>query len=157
MISQFNPRWSVAKKHDKFKLNFKKLLITGSPTSKIYAHTIMASSFTLVQCKHMTEDTMCEKIVSNDGDNKLKYGRHCFHKYKQLFEELITLKDIPSNAYKYWVPINKISLAISFFQQTLQMKPGITQNLSLDGCSFNHLPVYQCGGIPINFCLNFTY
>ena len=142
------------KKHNKLELNLKRLLVSGSSTSKIYARTIMASSFTLAQCKDLTEDPTYEETHSNEY-NDLKFGRRCFQKYKQLFEELMTGNDIPSNAYKYRVPVNKITMAISFLQETLQMKSGITRNMSLDGFSFNHLPVYQRGGIPVDSLFKF--
>ena len=133
----------------KIETNLRKLLIKGNRVTRLYGRSLLASSYSHFQCQQLLSNDDSDESTNNQSTMNTKFGRRKFIRYKNLFDEISVGQAIPSNIYRYHVPICKISGAIHFIQQTLQLKPGVLQNVKLDGHYFNNLPIYERGGIPV--------
>ena len=65
---------------------------------------------------------------------------------RKTFEILKSGKDIPKKKYSYRINFNKLANAMTFIQESLQVKPGVVRDVNIVGNIFRNLPVYERGG-----------
>lgn len=73
-------------------------------------------------------------------------GQIKFASLRRTYDILLDGQRLPKHDYSFRVDANKISATMQFMQNTLQLKPGYTRNVSLAGYDFEAMPVYQRGG-----------
>ena len=72
------------------------MIVKGNTTSKRYALSILASSYSHTQCKKFFGSYHVEGINGDEVDYQLKLGRKKFQSSRKNFESILAGLDLPS-------------------------------------------------------------
>ena len=69
-----------------------------------------------------------------------------FASSREVFQVLRRGRGVPKQNYTHQIDSIKLSTAMTFLQETLCVKPGVTRDVRITGDTFKNMPVYKRGG-----------
>lgn len=125
--------------------NMQMLILKGDRTTRIMIMSLLANSYTQKQCNTILEHG-AEAFPIENVQQHGRIGKDRFASSRKIFPLLAAGKGIPRYNYTYRVDATKISHSMEYLQSALNLKPGITRDVSIAGHKFLNMPVYERGG-----------
>ena len=72
-------------------------------------------------------------------------GKNQFASLREVFQVLRSGRGVPKQNYTYRIDPIKLSTAMTFLQESLCVKPGVTRDVRIAGNTFKNMPVYERG------------
>ena len=86
-----------------------------------------------------------ERYIGSSSDNVVKrkavIGKVFYSSLQKTFEILKSGEDIPKEKYSYRINSNNLANAMTFIQESLQVKPGVVRDANIVGNIFRNLPI----------------
>lgn len=121
----------------------------GNRKTSLVCQSVMATSLPRLRCKTIL-NTSYEALEDGQKPNvstlRRSMGREKFSSLRKTFKILKSGCDIPKHNYTFRIDAHKISNAISFLQESLQVKPGSSHNVCVAVHLFRDMAVYDQGG-----------
>ena len=121
----------------------------GNRNTSLVSQSIIASSLPRIRCEKLLNDSYeCLEAESQDEISPIRrrMGKVKFASLRKTYNIIKNGGEIPKHNYTFRIDGHKVSHAIAFLQESLQMKPGCTCNIWVSGHLFKDMCVYERGG-----------
>lgn len=125
------------------------LAVNGNRKVSIIAQSVLARSCVRSTAKQKLMDHV-EKLPSAQKQVipriRTTMGKVKFASLRRTYDILNNGGDVPKHDYSFRIDAGKIASCIQYLQQTLQVKPGSSRDVSISGHVFENMPIYERGG-----------
>lgn len=125
------------------------LALFGERRVFIVCQSVLAASIDRTQLKRFLEfrhEALDEFSKSCIGEHKHSMGQYKFASLRKTFLYLLKGEKVRKHAYTFRVDAIRLGSAMKFLQESLQVKPGSTRNITVAGTLFQNMPIYERGG-----------
>lgn len=116
--------------------NTVRLALIGEKTMSIAAGSLLAASY-----EHNTLRTMYEEAEVDVPESRKTIGERKFASLRRTHDIIQDGMSPPKHDYTYRVSVRVLQLAMEFMMDTLQLRPGATRTVKVDGFVFANVPV----------------
>lgn len=131
------------------------LALTGHAIPSMVANCILVSTYHRLEIQNLFKKAF--ELNNKLPATRYIIGRKRFRSLKKKLKTIVQGNELlMKREYTFRVSPDKMISALSFLQNSLQVRPGAIRSVTFAGHSFNGLPVYSRGGVNID-SLHETY
>lgn len=109
----------------------------------------MASSLPRIRCEKLLNDSyesLGALVQIGISPSRRRMGKVIFASLRKIYIIIRNGGEIPKHNYTFCIDGSKVTHAIEFLQESLEIKSGCTRNVCVSGHMFQNISVYEWGG-----------